>query len=73
MTPGYAASSPGSYPAVSPWALRLAWSIDQDARTALDEENFGKHVLITDHDDWPAAEVIAATGPSPRPSSLSAR
>ena len=42
-----------------PRDLRLAWSIDQDARTALEEEIFGKHVLITDHDDWPAAEVIA--------------
>ena len=28
-------------------------------RAALEEELFGKHVLITDHDDWPAAEVIA--------------
>jgi hypothetical protein len=25
-----------------------------DARAALEEEIFGKHVLITDHDDWPA-------------------
>src|ERR1019366_3916779 len=39
---------------------RLTWSIDQDARAALEEEIFGKHVLITDHDDWPAAEVVAA-------------
>jgi transposase len=39
---------------------RLTWSIDQDARAALEEEIFGKHVLITDHDDWAAAEVIAA-------------
>jgi transposase len=43
-----------------PKDLRLAWDIDQDARAALEEEIFGKHVLITDHDDWPAAEVIAA-------------
>jgi transposase len=43
-----------------PQDLRLAWGIDQDARAALEEEIFGKHVLITDHDDWPAAEVIAA-------------
>src|SRR6266700_3896677 len=43
----------------NPKDLRLAWSIDQDARAALEEEIFGKHVLITDHDDWPAAEVIA--------------
>jgi transposase len=40
--------------------LRLTWSIDQAARAALEEEQFGKHVLITDHDDWPAADVIAA-------------
>ncbi len=40
--------------------LRLTWRIDQAARAALEEELFGKHVLITDHDDWPVAEVIAA-------------
>ena len=39
---------------------RLTWLIDPAARAALEEEIFGKHVLITDHDDWPAAEVIAA-------------
>jgi transposase len=43
-----------------PRDLRLRWDIDQAARAALEEEIFGKHVLITDHDDWPAAEVIAA-------------
>jgi transposase len=42
-----------------PKDLRLAWGIDQDARAALEEELFGKHVLITDHDDWPVAEVVA--------------
>jgi transposase len=42
-----------------PGDLRLAWDIDPGARAALEEELFGKHVLITDHDDWPAAEVIA--------------
>jgi transposase len=42
-----------------PKDLRLTWSIDTAARAALDEEIFGKHVLITSHDDWPAAEVIA--------------
>ena len=30
-----------------------------DARAALEDEIFGKHVLITDHDDWPVAEVVA--------------
>lgn len=42
-----------------PKDLRLTWSIDAAARAALEEELFGKHVLITSHDDWPAAEVIA--------------
>jgi transposase len=42
-----------------PKDLRLSWGIDAGARAALEEELFGKHVLITDHDDWPVAEVIA--------------
>ena len=42
-----------------PKDLRLTWRIDPGARAALEEEIFGKHVLITSHDDWPAAEVIA--------------
>jgi transposase len=42
-----------------PKDLRLTWHADPDARAALEEEIFGKHVLITDHDDWPVADVIA--------------
>jgi transposase len=42
-----------------PKDLRLTWSIDADARTALEEELFGKHVLITDHDHWPVPDVVA--------------
>ena len=42
-----------------PKDLRLTWHVDPDARAALEEEIFGKHVLITSHDDWPATEVIA--------------
>lgn len=42
-----------------PKDLRLTWNIDQDARAGLEEEIFGKHVLITDHDDWPVPEVVA--------------
>src|SRR5216684_2309702 len=42
-----------------PKDLRLAWSAGPAARAALEEEIFGKHVLITDHDDWPVPEVIA--------------
>jgi hypothetical protein len=43
-----------------PKDLRLTWQVDQAARAALEEEIFGKHVLITSHDHWPVAEVIAA-------------
>ena len=42
-----------------PKDLRLAWQQDPKARAALEDEIFGKHVLITDHDDWPVAEVVA--------------
>jgi transposase len=42
-----------------PKDLRLTWDTDPAARAALEEEIFGKHVLITDHDDWPVPEVIA--------------
>jgi transposase len=42
-----------------PKDLRLTWSIDPDARAALEEELFGKHILITSHDDWPVPEVVA--------------
>ena len=42
-----------------PKDLRLTWSIDPGARAALEEELFGKHVLITSHDDWAVPEVVA--------------
>jgi transposase len=42
-----------------PKDLRLAWRVDPGARRELEEEIFGKHVLITSHDDWPVTEVIA--------------
>jgi transposase len=42
-----------------PKDLRLAWQEDPAARAALEEEIFGKHILITSHDDWAAADVIA--------------
>jgi transposase len=44
----------------NPADLKLTWSIDQDARDSLEEEIFGKRVLVTNHDDWPIAEVVAA-------------
>jgi transposase len=42
-----------------PRDLRLSWSVSQDARQGLEEEIFGKHILITSHDDWPVPEVVA--------------
>jgi transposase len=42
-----------------PKDLRLASREDPAARAALEEELFGKHVLITGHDDWPVADVVA--------------
>jgi len=44
---------------IEPQDLRLTWDIDTAARSALEEELFGKHVLITDHDHWPVADVVA--------------
>jgi transposase len=43
-----------------PAGLRLSWHIDGQARQVLEGEYFGKRILFTDRDDWPAAEVIAA-------------
>jgi transposase len=39
---------------------RLSWTTDDQARTDLEQEVFGKRVLITAHQDWPIAEVVAA-------------
>ena len=39
---------------------RLTWRIDHTARRDLEDEVFGKRVLITGRDDWPIAEVVAA-------------
>jgi transposase len=43
----------------TPAEHRLAFAIDTRARTALEKKAFGKRILITDHDDWPLAEVVA--------------
>ena len=43
-----------------PADLRLSWHADIHARQVLEDEYFGKRILFTDRDDWPAAEVIAA-------------
>jgi transposase len=42
-----------------PKDFRLAWRVDPGARQELEDEIFGKHVLVTSHDDWPVPEVVA--------------
>jgi transposase len=42
-----------------PKDLRLSWHVDAGARAALEEEIFGKHVLVTSHDDWPVPDIVA--------------
>jgi transposase len=44
----------------SPAQMRLTWHIDAGARHVLETEIFGKRLLVTDHDDWTIAEVVAA-------------
>lgn len=39
---------------------QLTWAIDEKARAQLEQEVFGKRILITDRDDWPVADVVAA-------------
>jgi transposase len=44
----------------APPGLQLTFRTSAPARRALENEVFGKRILFTDRDDWPAAEVIAA-------------
>lgn len=43
-----------------PAELRLNFHVDDDARNGLEDEIFGKRVLVTNHDDWSIADVVAA-------------
>jgi len=38
---------------------RLTWQINPAARARLEEEVFGKRILITDRETWPIADVVA--------------
>jgi len=44
----------------TPATTRLTWRIDPAARKRLETEIFGKRLLVTDHNDWTTAEVVAA-------------
>ncbi|HVA61130.1 MAG TPA: hypothetical protein VNG13_11430 [Mycobacteriales bacterium] len=43
----------------APKDLRLSWRVDTASRAALEEELFGKQVLISDYDDYPIVEIVA--------------
>jgi len=43
-----------------PAELRLSWRVNARARARLEERLFGKRILFTNRDHWPAAEVVAA-------------
>ena len=43
-----------------PAELRLTWRLDARARARLEERLFGKRILFTNRDQWPAAELVAA-------------
>ena len=51
---------PNRHQPADPPTHRLTWTIDEQARTDLEDEVFGKRVLITAREDWPLAEVVAA-------------
>ncbi len=37
---------------------QLSWTVNDTKREALENNVFGKRILITDHDDWPVADVV---------------
>ena len=43
----------------TPAEHRLSWQIDHAARAALEDELFGKRVLVTGHNDWAVVDVVA--------------
>lgn len=43
----------------TPAEHRLSWQVDPTARAGLEEQIFGKRILVTSREDWPVAEVVA--------------
>ncbi|MBU2602797.1 MAG: IS1634 family transposase [Actinobacteria bacterium] len=43
----------------APAEMRLTWRIDPAARRDLEDEVFGKRLLVTDQDHWTVADVVA--------------
>ena len=44
----------------TPATRRLTWRTDPRARRRLEDELFGKRILLTNRHDWPVADVVAA-------------
>ncbi len=44
----------------SPATHRLTVTVNETAKDELEDEVFGKRILVTTHDDWPIADVVAA-------------
>ena len=44
----------------TPAEHRLTFTVDEAARTELEDEVFGKRILVTTCDHWPIADVVAA-------------
>ena len=44
----------------SPAEHRLSVTVDENAQQTLEDEVFGKRILVTNRDHWPVAEVVAA-------------
>lgn len=44
----------------TPAERRLTWSVNERKRKALEERVFGKRILITDHQNWPVVDIVAA-------------
>lgn len=42
-----------------PATMKLTWKLDTAARRELETELFGKRLMVTDRQTWPAAEVVA--------------
>jgi len=43
----------------TPAEHRLTWAVNNQKRRALENEVFGKRILITDHDDWAVTDIVA--------------
>lgn len=43
-----------------PAQLRLTYHLNHTARAALESEQFGKRILVTDHEHWPVTDIVAA-------------